>query len=289
MTENERVSETALTAAAARAAHLIVDGDPPIFSDTLAGRLLGERAGELVGYHRAHGSHPVLAGARAAVTVRSRYTEDRLARAVSHGTAQYVILGAGLDSFGYRSRLALGGRIRVLEVDHAATQRWKRRALTAAGITVPAPVTFIPADFEAGSVLDDLAGGGLDPSRPAFFSWLGVTMYLTREAIGETLAVVGALAPGTEIVVEYMLPAGMRDPAGQAYAEAVMPVAAARGEPWLTCLRPGEVSALLTRHGFEVLEQVRQRDAVDPALWNRDRPLRPSDLSMLARARLTRR
>jgi len=289
MTVKGQVSETALTAAAARAAHLIIDGDPPIFSDTLAAHLLGDRADELIGYHRAHGSHPVLAGARAAVTVRSRYTEDRLARAVNGGTTQYVILGAGLDSFGYRSQLALGGRVRVLEVDHAATQRWKRQALSAAGITVPPAVTFVPVDFEAGPVPGDLVGGGLDPSRPAFISWLGVTMYLTREAISETLAVVGDLAPGTEIVVEYMLPAGTRDQAGEAYAEAVMPVAAARGEPWLTCLRPGEVSAMLTRHGLEVLEQVRQSDAVDPALWNRDDPLRPSDLSMLARARLTRR
>jgi hypothetical protein len=91
-------------AAAARAAHLIVDDDPPIFADTLAVAMLGERADELIGFHRAHGSHPVLSGARAQVTCRSRYTEDSLARAVASGVSQYVMLGAGLDSFACRSR-----------------------------------------------------------------------------------------------------------------------------------------------------------------------------------------
>lgn len=286
MAVNGQPSETALTAAAARAAHLLVDRDPWIFRDTLAARLLGARAGELVGYHRAYGGHPVLAGARTAVTVRGRFTEDRLARAADGGIGQYLILGAGLDSFGYRS--ALAGRVRVVEVDHAASQRWKRQALADAGIAVPAAVSFAAADFEAGSLAAGLASGKLDRSRPAFVSLLGVTMYLTRQAISETLAVIGGLAPGTELVVEYMLPAQLRDEAGQEYAEAVMPVSADRGEPWLTMLRPAEMSALLTEHGFEVVEQVGQRDAVATVLWDRTDALRPSALSMLTRARVPR-
>lgn len=118
-------SLTAQTAAAARAAHLIVDDEPRIFADTLAEAMLGERAEEFIAYHRAHGTHPVLAGARAQVTCRSRYTEDRLARGIEHGIGQYVLLGAGLDSFAYRSPLA--GRVRVFEVDHPVTQEWKRQ------------------------------------------------------------------------------------------------------------------------------------------------------------------
>ena len=106
MIANEQPSLTAFTAAAARAAHLIVDGDPPIFADTLAQAMLGERAEELIGFHRAHGTHPILAGARAQVTCRSRYTEDSLAEGIGRGIGQYVILGAGLDSFAARSRLA---------------------------------------------------------------------------------------------------------------------------------------------------------------------------------------
>jgi methyltransferase (TIGR00027 family) len=135
MRNDELPSYTALTAAAARAAHLIVDSAPTIFADRLASRLLGEQAGELIGYHRAHGSHLVLAAARAQVTCRSRYAEDRLTDAAERGITQYVILGAGLDSFAYRSPLA--GRVRVFEVDHPATQQWKRSRLAAARIPVP--------------------------------------------------------------------------------------------------------------------------------------------------------
>src|SRR5215469_338185 len=107
--EDGQLSFTALTAAAARAAHLIVDQEPWIFADTLAAALLGERAEELISFHKLHGTHPVLAGARAQVTCRSRYTEDALSRAVRRGVGQYVVLGAGLDSFAHRSGGLAGG------------------------------------------------------------------------------------------------------------------------------------------------------------------------------------
>jgi methyltransferase (TIGR00027 family) len=140
-------SLTALTAAAARATHLIVDGEPVIFADTLAEAMLGERAGELVAYHLTHGTHPVLAGARTQVTCRSRYAEDSLARGIERGIGQYVVLGAGLDTFAYRSPLA--GRVRVFEVDHPATQSYKRRigAVASAVRGAPDEVRFVPVDF----------------------------------------------------------------------------------------------------------------------------------------------
>jgi len=278
----EKLSNTALIAAAARAAHLIVDDAPAICTDTLAAPLLGHRANELIGYHRVHGTHPVLSGARGQVTTRTRYTEDRLARSTRLGVTQYVILGAGLDSFAYRSELA--GQVRVFEVDHPATQQAKRELLSAAQIETPPTVTFVPADLETRSLAGRLIDGGVDPSRPALVSWLGVTVYLTRAAISHTLAAIGALAPGTELIADYMLPAVMRDTAGNIYADLVMPVAAERGEPWLTCLTPDDMSALLTEHGFEPAEHLRQRDAVDAALWDRSDSLRPMDLSLIARA-----
>ena len=133
-------------AAAARAAHLIVDGEPRIFADTLAAALLGDRADELIGYHRLHGTHPVLSGARVQVDlpqpVRAR---TRSPGPSPGGVTQYVILGAGLDSFAYRGGLA--GRVRVFEVDHPASQQVKRAALAAAGIAVPDSVGFVPADL----------------------------------------------------------------------------------------------------------------------------------------------
>jgi methyltransferase (TIGR00027 family) len=278
-------SQTALTAAAARAAHLLVDAPPFIFADTVAAALLGDRADELIGYHRDHATHPVLAAARVQVTCRSRYTEDRLARAAPGGVRQYVILGAGLDSFGYRPGLA--SQFRVFEVDHPATQRWTRQALASAGIPVPGTVTFVPADLATSPLDGLLAASGFDPSQPAVLSCLGVTMYLTRDAIGRALGAIGRFAPGTELIANYMLPASLRDAAGNSYAEQVGAAAAERGEPWLTFLSPGEIAALLARHGIEPAEHVHQRDAVDAALWQRSDSLRPIELSVLTRATVT--
>lgn len=285
MINDDEPSQTALTAAAARAAHLIVDNEPLIFADTLAAALLGDRAEELIAYHRVHGTHIVLSTARAQVTCRSRYTEDRLARAVRRGVTQYVILGAGLDSFAYRAGLA--GRVRVFEVDHPATQQWKRTQLSNAQIPEPGGVAFVAANFEAGALSRRLVESGFDPAAPALVSWLGVTMYLSRDAISATVADLSSFASGTELITDYMLPAHLRDAAGRTYAELVAPVAAERGEPWLSMLAPDEMSALLAEYGFEAAEHVSQHDQVDPALWNRSDSLRPISSSLIARATLT--
>ena len=275
-------SNSARTAAAARAAHLIVDQPPTIFSDTLAADLLGDEADEYVSYHRVHGTHLVLAAARGQVVCRSRFAEDSLAAAVRRGIGQYVILGAGLDSFAYRS--VLSPQVRVFEVDQRATQEWKRRQLAAARIAEPDNLVFVACDFEAGSLADDLVHGGLDPAEPAFVSWLGVTMYLTEAAISRTLADLSALAPGSEIVADYMLPPPLRDEAANVYVELVAPNAAERGEPWLSFLSPEQVSKLLSGHGFRPLRHVAQRDIGDQAIWVRSDSLRPVELSLIVHA-----
>ena len=258
-----------------------------IFADTLALALLGDQAAELVGYHRAHGTHVVLSGARGQVTCRSRYTEDSLAAAIASGrAAQYVILGAGLDSFAYRSPLS--GRVRVFEVDHPATQDFKLGQLSAAGIPVPGNVVFVPADFETGladgSLAEHLVRSGFDLAEPAFVSWLGVTMYLTEAAIGLTLGEIGGFAPGSQVVADYMLPAPLRDADGSTYVELVAPVAAERGEPWLTFLAPAQMSAMLAEHGLTALRHVGQRDIAEAAIWERSDSLRPVDLPVIAHA-----
>ena len=277
--EDGQLSFTALTAAAARAAHLIVDQEPWIFADGLAAQLLGEQAEELISYHKLHGTHPVLAGARVQVTCRSRYTEDALSRAVSRGVGQYVILGAGLDSFAYRAGLA--GRVRVFEVDHPATQDWKRRALAAAQVPVPEAVTFVAVDLATDSLAGPLLAAGFDTAAPALVSWLGVTMYLTPDAVADIMTAVGRLAPGTELVADYMLPAGLRDEAGAVYGELVAQAAAERGEPWLSCFAPGEITDMARRAGFREVRNVRQRDAIPAGLWQRPDSLRPAALAVL--------
>lgn len=282
MIANGQPSLTALTAAAARAAHLIVDGEPVIFADTLAEVMLGERAGELLAYHRTHGTHPVLAGARAQVTCRSRYAEDSLARGIERGIGQYILLGAGLDTFAYRSPLA--GQVRVFEVDHPATQDYKRGVLLA-----PSDAVFVPVDFARDSLAAALGRAGFDAARPAFVSWLGVTMYLEEAAIEATAAVLGGFAPGSEIVVDFMLPASLRDAAGQAYADLVGQAAAEWGEPWLSVFAPEAMAALLARHGFGPARDVGHRDMIPAGAWDRSDALRPAELSRIAHAAIPAR
>jgi methyltransferase (TIGR00027 family) len=295
VTTNGQPSLTALTAAAARAAHLIVDNEPVIFADTLARAMLGERAEELISYHLAHGTHPVLAGARAQATCRSRYTEDRLADAIGRGIGQYVLLGAGLDSFAYRSPLA--DRVRVFEVDHAETQAYKRRVRGVAGGAGAAGgeggaaegVRFVAVDLGRESLEEGLGRAGFDAGQPALVSWLGVTMYLDESAVEATVAVLGGFAPGSELVVDYVLPAGMRDAAGQMYADLVGPAAAEWGEPWRSVFAPSAMAALLSRHGFGPPRDVGQRDMIPSAAWDRSDALRPAELCRIAHAAIPSR
>jgi len=172
----------------------------------------------------------------------------------------------------------LAGRLRVFEVDHPATQRWKRDLLDAARLAPPDGLAFVGMDLETERLGERLAAEGFDPTRPALVSWLGVSMYLTVEAVAATLAAVGGLAAGTELVLEYALPSELRDQAGADYAGFALPVAEERGEPWLSFFTPGQLSGLLEDHGMKVAEQARQQDAVPAALWRRSDALRPLDL-----------
>ena len=253
----ELPSRTALTAAAARAAHLIVDGEPTIHRDPLAEPLLGDEAEELLAYHRKSGEHPILAGARAQVVCRSRVVEDLLP-----DFERYVLLGAGLDSYAYRS-----AGVEVVEIDRPATQEWKRQALDKAGVPVPGNVTYLNSAA-------DLDGGGR-----TLVGWLGVTMYLTAAELDATLAAL----PPCELVADHMLPEGLRDADGDAYVAGVGPQTAKMGEPWRSFLSPDDMAALLDKHDFDVVRHVHQRDL--PQMLDRDDSLRPVNLSIITHAR----
>ncbi|KAB2370782.1 class I SAM-dependent methyltransferase [Actinomadura montaniterrae] len=271
-----RPSSTALSAAAARAAHPLVDERPLIFTDPLAGRLLGGLADEMIAYHRGNGGHIILAGTRTITTVRSRYAEAR-----TGAFGQYAVLGAGLDTYAFR---APAGK-RVFEVDHPATQEWKKGLLDAAGIPIPGNAALVPVDFEEpGGPVRRLAAAGFDTTRPALVSWLGVSYFLTRDAIAGTLAEIGRLAPGTELVMDYALPPGLRDAEGDAYAEIAARVTRDAGEPSRSRFAPDEVNALLAEHGLDVVENVTLERAVPPEAWRRTDALRPFDYFRLLRA-----
>jgi O-methyltransferase involved in polyketide biosynthesis len=143
-------------------------------------------------------------------------------------------------------------------------------------------VTFVPLDLAGESLREGLVGGGLDVGAPAFVGWLGVTMYLEREALERTVAVLGGLAAGSELVVDYMLPAGLRDAAGDSYAEQVGQASADRGEPWLSLFSPQDMGALLAAGGFGAVRDVGQREMIPAALWERSDALRPVELSRIA-------
>ncbi len=234
----------------------------------------------MIPYHRASGSHPVLAGTRAVVATRSRFAEDRLALAVERGIDQYVILGAGLDSFAYRSPLA--SRVRVFEVDARGTQLWKREKV--AGIDPIGELTFVSLDLRGEHLVDRLVAAGFATSGPAFLSWLGASFYLDAQSVASALAGLASLADGSEIVMDYVLPPELRDEGGQTYAGFAMPVAESSGEPWRSTFTPEAMERMLSKSGFEVLENVGQRACIEPSLWLRSDPLEPIGLWMAAHA-----
>jgi len=166
-----------------------------------------------------------------------------------------VVLGAGLDTFAHRNPFADLG-LRVFEVDHPATQGWKRRRLADAGLAPPASLTFAPVDFERQTLAAGLAAAGFDAQAPACFAWLGVVVYLTREAVDETLGFIASLPAGSAVVFDYGEPIEAYAPEQRPYQARRAERVAAIGEPWLTRFRPAELAAELRRLGFDDLEDL---------------------------------
>ncbi|HEY0300088.1 MAG TPA: class I SAM-dependent methyltransferase [Rhizomicrobium sp.] len=276
-------SQTAERAALMRAAHRRLD-PPPILDDPLAGRLIGaERIAALRAQRTSH-DPLVFQRLRASIAIRSRYAEDCLREAVGRGVRQYVILGAGLDSFAYRSDLA-GEQLRVFEVDHPATQAWKRERLAAAGIAVPERVRFVPFDFERQALRNALVAGSVDLDQPLFVSWLGVTMYLTRAAVLDTLRVIASCAAGSEIVFEYVRPVEQLHPLAAAAIEGLKTRAAAVGEPWQSSFDPAELAQAITAIGLHVVADSGPEESFARYCQDRSDGLRPGGASRLMRAR----
>ena len=189
-------------AAIQRAMHQL--DDPRIFEDPLALRIIGPDAESKLSINLAQFQKTRERGLRAFIAVRNRYAEDELARSISRGIRQYVILGAGLDTFAYRNPFS---SLRVFEVDHPATQEWKRRQLENTAIPIPASVSFVPVDFGRQVTIDVLGQHGFKGDNPAFVAWLGVTRYLTREAVmGVLTSLRSSLRPESIIVLDFVPP-----------------------------------------------------------------------------------
>ena len=244
-------SRTAFGAAAHRAAHQVIEGGR-VFADPLAARVMGETP---EGVFEGDLDSPATRGMRLFIAARSRFAEDSLAAAVARGVRQYVVLGAGLDTFAHRNPYREQG-LRVFEVDHPATQAWKRARLADAGLATPASLTFAPVDFERQTLAEGLDAAGFDARAPALFAWLGVIVYLTRTAVLETLGFIAGLPGGAEAVFDYGEPIAAYPPEQQPHQAKRMARMAAIGEPWITRFTPPELAAELHQLGFDSIEDL---------------------------------
>ena len=276
--EDSRVSLTALLTAYARAYHA-THAIPKLFNDTLADRLFteGERAyfGEslaealkfldperaaacpdrataLAWYMRLQGGPITLS--------RSRYTEDSLVGAVGQGVQQYVILGAGMETFAFRQS-ELMQRLHVFEVDHPATQTFKRQRLAELGWELPAHLHFVPLDFTRESLAAALGRPPYDPRVPSFFSWLGVTYYLTREVVLDTLRAIADIAPaGSYVVFDYMDPDAFVPERAAKRMQRMQAIVRQAGEPMKAGFDPSRLAADLETLGLRLQEDLSPAD-----------------------------
>ena len=252
MKEN-RPSATAQRVAMRRAAHQLLD-DPKVFDDPVAVRIIGkEIASALQADPRQFEAAPLSSYLRAFVAARSRYAEDELAMGVRRGVRQYVILGAGLDTFAYRNPHPRG-MLNVFEVDHPSTQAWKRARLEEVGIALPDDLTFAPVDFETQTLEEGLRQAGYEPGKCTVFSWLGVTEYLTPEVVMATLRFIALAPAGSGIVFDYMISPSLLTPAQRSRFDELARRVALAGEPWQASFDPQLLINGLRAIGFEYVE-----------------------------------
>jgi methyltransferase (TIGR00027 family) len=242
-------SRTAMMIARQRAAHQLLDHGS-ILNDPFAIKILCEDEKDVLQFAN---QHPMASIGRLFAAARSRIAEDALSAAVEKGIRQIVILGAGLDTFSLRS--SRGEQIRIYEVDHPATQAWKRQRLAEVQIALPPSLIFVPVDFEQDDLGEALAGAGFQRNSPAFFTWLGVVPYLTEDAIGSTLDYIASIQ-NSEVVFDYMEPP-------QTFSEEMKELVAKRteqlekmNERWTSRLDPPGIATILRSRGFCDIEDI---------------------------------
>ncbi|MEU6748481.1 class I SAM-dependent methyltransferase [Spirillospora sp. NPDC046719] len=275
-------SRTAMFAAVSRGLFRLETASPWVLDDVLALVLVGPVWRELRDRFDPVFPGPVRRESRTAVCTRSRYAEDRLA---AGAFTQYVILGAGLDSFAWR-RPDLLGSLTVFEVDHPASQAWKLQRVTELGLPLSDSQVFVPVDFEAQPVRDVLGAAGFDWARPAMFCWTGVAPYLTAQAIESMLRTIAAAAPGSEVVFSYRAEDCVLDDVGTQFARIYTPIAASAGEP----LQPGwpviEIERLISRCGLKVVDHPARADLQQRYFADRTDGLLPYTFETLVAARV---
>ncbi|MFD8004830.1 class I SAM-dependent methyltransferase [Streptomyces mirabilis] len=264
---------TAVRVALWRAMHVRVDSPPHVIEDEIGLRLAAPDEGWRL---RPDMDPRGTSGFRAAIVARARFIEDLVAEQAGHGVAQYVVLGAGLDTFAQR-RPEIAARLRVFEIDQPGTQAWKRRRLIELGYGIPDWLRLVPVDFEAGADWwEQLSDAGFDPGRPTVVACTGVTMYLTTDATAATLRRLALLAPGSTLAMTFMLPAELVDDADRPALEATKPQAQAAGTPFISFYAPQEMLALARDAGFKDVHHVSGTVLAERYFADRTDGLRPS-------------
>lgn len=244
---------TAVRTALWRALHLLADAPPHVFEDEIGLAMVDPGEG-----WRDRGDMDPAATSRfrAGIVARARFVEELVEARAADGLGQYVILGAGLDTFAER-RPEVASRLQVFEVDQRGTQAWKRQRLAALGYEKPEWLHFVPVDFEAGqSWIEQIIAAGFDAAAPAVVASTGVSLYLTREAIMGTLREAATLAPGATFVMTFYLPVELLDEEDRPGLEMVMQRAAASGTPFLSLVAPDEMLGMASAAGFREVQHV---------------------------------
>jgi methyltransferase (TIGR00027 family) len=241
--QDARPSRTALRVALRRAAHQFYDAKPLVLDDPIAVPILGNTYAEELRRTPTRPDRPFSVALRAFVVARSRYAEDTLACAVAQGVTQYVLLGAGLDTFAHRNPYP---HLRVFEVDHPATQQWKRELLQTGSFPTPANLIYVPVDFEREWLPEQLYFAGFNPQVPTFFAWLGVVPYLTLEAFRSTISFIAAQPHGTGVVLDYVQPRSALPFLEKLAHDSLAARVKLAGEPFRLFFTPAEIAAELT-------------------------------------------
>lgn len=266
---------TAVRTALWRALHLEVDSPPHVFEDNVGLKL----AAPDEGWRNRPDMSPFTRPFRASIVARARFVEDFVAGQVARGVGQYVILGAGLDTFAQR-RPELASRMLVFEIDRPGPQEWKRRRLIELGLGIPSFLRLVPVDFEAGDTWwERLVASGFNAERPAVVASTGVSMYLTRDAVTATLRQVATLAPGSTLVMSFMLPIELLDPEVRTGVERAAEGARASGTPFISFFTPAEMLALASDAGFKEVRHVSAAMLAQRYFTGRTDGLRPPDNS----------
>jgi methyltransferase (TIGR00027 family) len=264
---------TAVRVALWRAMHVLLDPPPHVLEDEIGLQL----AAPDDGWRRRPDMDPrATSGYRAAIVARARFIEDLVVEQAGHGVAQYVILGAGLDTFAQR-RPEIAARLRVFEVDQPGPQAWKRRRLIELGYGIPDWLRLVPVDFEASeSWWQQLSVAGFDPGQPAVVVSTGVTMYLTKDATAATLRQIAGLAPGSTLDITFLLPAELLGDADRSGLQVAEKGARASGTPFISFYTPPEMLTLAREAGFKDVRHVPGTLLAERYFADRTDGLRPS-------------